>query len=322
VVVDPTPSNTGTLDLTLTSTKIAMLKDAAGNPATVTTAAEVSHDTIAPTTTFTNKGPNVVNAPEGAFYIGNLSALNGYQIGFTVPSDTQTPITKATFSDRPLDTSNITLSSGSGDLFVDKDYIDTLSAGIYTVTVETTDTAGNTGINQQLVIKNNSAGTLAVGAFAQLDTNTWIASGNDQANFFINRRDDVANSKTDTMDLGNQSPTDASDQVFFTKTGLGSLGQADQALIKNFDTSVDLININDLFDQSPQKSLNAYVRFETLNLDGSADDSKESTKIYISTQGTFTNDASTWQNQSEQVIVVQDVVWDNNNQKPDWLIVI
>jgi hypothetical protein len=326
----PDVNDAGKLNVAIKTTGpdgLGALVDAAGNSITATSAIEVKYDTIAPTVTFNDKmAPSVpTTTPDGAFYIGDLSSLAGYNIGVTLPSDTQLPITSASFSNREWTTSDLQamqVNNGTGDLFVDKSYINSVGTGIYTVSIEVTDTAGNRGFGQQLIV-NDPTGILPSANYKPLDKTTWEAIGSTGNDFFINQRDGSEAGQHDTIKLGADN---AKDRVFFTKTGLGTVGQPDQAEVHNFVTANDEININDLFDVSLTKSLNNYVRFETVNFDASTDGSKESTKIYVSTKGNFTdNTATTWQGQADQVIFVKDVVYDGNSNTntlpPTWLVI-
>ncbi len=317
VTVNAATSNDGAMNLSLSQGKLNALTDSVGNPATVIQSPVVRYDTVAPAATFSNKGLQVPNTPENSIYMG---LFEDFSLGVSLPSDAPISLAKVTFSNDEFSLIGLDTQANVGELYLDQSYLEWLKTGIYTVTVEVKDEAGNTGYAQQLVIKNDTLGSLTSSNYVDQNDITWNASGDNRANFFINHRDDLAQSKSDTFNLAPKFPGDASDKVFFTQTGLGSAGNADMALIENFDTRLDQIHINDLFDVENGKSILDYLRFETINLDNSIDGSKESTKIYISSDGAFDSEASSWQGNADQLIFVKDVTFNLGAELPNWLI--
>jgi hypothetical protein len=318
VVVDPTPSNTGTLDLTLTSAKIDTLKDAAGNPAAVTTAAAVSHDTIAPMSGFTDKsdasnstsGTNLILGTTTVFVLDGDDTTANYAIGLTqaVTGDRFTSVSFEGLGSVSLtNQSSVTLNSAGA---TSTDGLSALREGFYSLEVTSVDEAGNTSTARQIIGKNT--GTFEPNFFVSSLGNGNTLNGGSGNNFVINR-----NGVDEIITLGGNSDRDT---VFFLKTGLGTVGgSADRATIKDFNTNpnTDTLRLDDLFSGSATHN---QIRFEGLDLD--INGTLESTRIYVNTTGGL--NSANLAGTAEQIITLENVAFSLDTTQPfvapTWLV--
>ena len=106
------------------------------------------------------------------------------------------------------------------------------------------------------------------------------------------------------------------DKVYFLKTGVGSAGNADEATIRNFNVTKDQIVLADILSSKNDN----FVRFENVDLNGNTS-TLESTKVYISTTGSFgaSDNTTTLQSKADQVIYIRDFNADLNNLS--WLVI-
>ena len=315
LVLDPTPSNTGSLDLRLKNTKLATLTDAAGNPAEVTNASLVSHDTVAPLATFsdtrstdptfnTGNSTDLVLDTKRIFVLDGNEAAANYTIGLN-STDTISQVSFEGAGSASLpNQSTVTLNQTA---------LAALAEGFYSLEVRTVDDAGNTSVSQQIIGKNtatfpatNFVSTLGAGNSLTGDNNN---------NFFINR-----SGVHESMTLGGAADRDT---VFVLKTGLGTVGAADQLTINDFNTGagMDRLRLDDLFSGSATHN---QIRFEGLDLDNNG--TLESTRMYVNTAGGL-NGASL-ADTAEQIITLVNVVAPTQSlldpnaaiARPDWLI--
>jgi large repetitive protein len=314
VVVDPTPANTGTLDLRLSSAKLATLADAAGNPAAVTNAAVVSHDTVAPVVTFTD--PNGLNTGlstdlaldgQAIFVLNGGESATNYTIGLNkaVAADTITQVTFEGLGSVSLTNQN-TATLNQAPLAA-------LAQGFYSLEVRAVDDAGNTSVSRQIIGKN-TGGFTSFGFVSALGAGNTM-TGNDDDNFFINR-----SGVHEQITLGGGSDFDT---VFFLKTGLGVVGAADQATIFDFNIGNDKLRLDDLFSGSAAHN---QIRFEGVDLDSNG--TLESTRMFINTTGGLTGTGAALANSAEQIVTLLNVAAPTQNlsdpnaliARPDWLI--
>lgn len=189
----------------------------------------------------------------------------------------------------------------------------TLAQGFYSLDVRTVDEAGNTGTSRQIIGKN-TGGFPSSGFVSTLDANNALTGDNDD-NFFINR-----SGVHESMTLGGAADRDT---VFVLKTGLGTVGAADQLTINDFNTDagMDRLRLDDLFSGSATHN---QIRFEGLDLDNNG--TLESTRMYVNTAGGL-NGASL-ADTAEQIITLVNVVAPTQSlldpnaaiARPDWLI--
>jgi hypothetical protein len=317
VVVDPSPSNTGSLDLRLKDAKLTTLTDAAGNPATVTNAGVVSHDTVAPVATFTD--PNGINTGlstdlvldgKAIFVLDGNEAASNYTIGLTkaVTADTITQVSFEGLGSASLtNQSTVTLNQAP---------LAALAQGFYSLEVRAVDEAGNTSVSYQ-VIGKNTGGFPSTGLVSTLGANNAL-TGDNNDNFFINRA-----GVHETMTLGGAADRDT---VFVLKTGLGPVGTPDQLTINDFNigAGMDRLRLDDLFSGSATHN---QIRFEGVDLDSNG--TLESTRIFVNTAGGLTgSNATALTSTAEQIITLANVAAPTQNlsdpnaliARPDWLI--
>jgi predicted nucleic acid-binding protein len=307
VVVDPTPSNTGTLDLTLTSTKIATLKDAAGNPAAVTTAAAVSHDTIAPTVMFQGEasvnpdttGKDISVDGHNVIVFDAADITGGYSIGLDY-SDM--------FVNASIGRNTISHNSTTKTLTFDQAALLALDQGFYTINVNLIDAAGNTSTTQQVIGKNNNV---------KFQADQFDKTNDPGDNFFINRKDGGNTADTIVTGAGD-------DTIFWLRKFTGEVGASDKTILSDFDQTKDEINLRDLFLEADSGDVTTnslkYIRFE--NIDDNVLGGIAETRVHISINGDFGTDATFDSSRAVQTIDVlnQQLSW-NGGTTPNWLVI-
>lgn len=285
-------------------TATAVVAVSSGLPSGNITSAADTHnqvkDTVVMPPTFTDNASDTNDislAGKSVFILDNteLNNLTGYQIGIT--SNTSDPLSFSNLSfsrGGSLSASTISLSTTE---------LNNLSQGLYTIEVRGTDQAGNTEVFQQVIGKS----TGSLGTFVATSNNT--ATGNPNLdNYFINQK-----GMNEVFDLDGSGDND---KVYFLKTGVGSAGNADEATIRNFNVTKDQIVLADILSSKNDN----FVRFENVDLNGNTS-TLESTKVYISTTGSFgaSDNTTTLQSKADQVIYIRDFNADLNNLS--WLVI-
>lgn len=278
VVVDPTPSNSGSMNLTLMSQKLAALNDAAGNPAVVTLADPVAYDILAPVVTFIDSGPNSGDSTDLSLDGIPIFMLDGndianspsYTIGLAKNFDND-QITGVSFEGSGAvsltNQNKVTLNLVGATA---QDGLLALQQGFYTLQVAAVDDAGNVSVSRQIIGKN--IGDFSSGRFVSVLGTDNSITGDSNSNFVINRV-----GVHEVITLGG---TVDYDKVFFLKTGLGQVGAADHATIKDFSTARDTLRLDDLFSGSATHN---HMGFESLDLDNNG--TMESTRIFVNITG-------------------------------------
>jgi len=290
-IVDPTPNATGQVQVQLKSTPV--IKDVAGNPldpASTTSAANISYDLVPPALTVGN--------PVGSTQTiaGNADALVPYSVSG------QSSLTASILGQSLVaDATGIKLPAAN---------VNNLAEGYYTITVTATDTAGNTSVAYQVLKLNRN--TLADDFWT---TGSTPPAGDTNNQLYINR----AGSQTFTGGGG-------ADTYFWLKKDAGIAGQASVDTITDFSLggggNRDVINIADLLGTATGNSLanlGGFIRAQAWDSDGNG--INESTRLLISSLGSFQagqTDTAAF-NAADQVILLQGLqttvdTLDNNNQ--------